>query len=196
MGHVRSFVRRNAGSAGRASRQSRDSPTGSGGPLDTPTLTPQSKPVTHASRLVAQKYAPLVAFGLGPGILAAGPVTYRQYSLSRRLCEPDLSSFVGSTGTGHRANQALRPSPEAPPNHAGRRQSIDDARRRSTRTGCWNAYCARAARSPHPRQREGSAESRQRWALVAPAESVSPRRVATSSDDDENALSTRSRDAR
>jgi hypothetical protein len=101
--------------AGRASRQSRDSPNGSVGPLDTPTLTPQSKPVTHASRLVAQKYAPLVAFGLGPGILAAGPVTYRQYSLLRQLCDPDLNSFVGSTGTGHRVNQALRPSPEAPP---------------------------------------------------------------------------------
>ena len=54
------------------------------GPLDAPTLTPQSKPVTHASRLVAQDCAPLVAFGLGPGILAAGPVAYRHYSYRRR----------------------------------------------------------------------------------------------------------------
>jgi hypothetical protein len=79
-----------------------------------PTLTPQSKPVTHASRLVAHDYAPLVAFGLGPGILAAGPVTYRQYSLLRRLCEPELNSLVGLARTGHRVNGAFRSSPEAP----------------------------------------------------------------------------------
>jgi len=45
--------------------------------------TPQSKPVTHASRLVAQ-IAPLVAFGLGPRILAAGPARVRLYSYPGR----------------------------------------------------------------------------------------------------------------
>ena len=44
-----------------------------------PAPAPQSKPVTPASRLVARS-APLVAFGLGPRILATGPATYRHYS--------------------------------------------------------------------------------------------------------------------
>jgi hypothetical protein len=55
---------------------------------DAPTPTPQSKPVTRVSRLVAQDIAPLVAFGLGPGILAAGPAPYRQYSYHEGLCKP------------------------------------------------------------------------------------------------------------
>lgn len=63
-----------------------------------PTPTPQPEPVTHASRLVAQDIAPLVAFGLGPGILAAGPATYRHYSYSGRLCEPDLNSWSDQDG--------------------------------------------------------------------------------------------------
>jgi hypothetical protein len=46
---------------------------------------PQSKPVTRASRLVAQT-APLVAFGLGSRILAAGPAHNRLYSYYRRQC--------------------------------------------------------------------------------------------------------------
>ena len=48
---------------------------------------PQSKPVTPASRLVAQE-APLVAAGLGLRILAAGPARLRLYSCCGRLCEP------------------------------------------------------------------------------------------------------------
>jgi hypothetical protein len=47
---------------------------------------PQSKPVAHAPRLVAQ-IAPLVAFGLGMRILAAGPAHQRLYSHRRRLCD-------------------------------------------------------------------------------------------------------------
>jgi hypothetical protein len=66
------------------------------GPVEVaPTPTPQSKPVTRASRLVAQDIAPLVAFGLGPGVLAAGPATYRQYSYRWRLCEPARNSLPG-----------------------------------------------------------------------------------------------------
>ena len=48
-----------------------------------PAPAPQSKPVTPASRLVAQE-TPLVASGLGLRILAAGPATYRQYSYRQR----------------------------------------------------------------------------------------------------------------
>ena len=80
----------------RSTRQGHDLRTGWVGPVQVaPTPTPQSKPVTHASRLVAQDIAPLVAFGLGPGILAAGPVTYRHYSYRCRLCKSDLNSLLG-----------------------------------------------------------------------------------------------------
>ena len=48
-----------------------------------PAPAPQSKPVTPASRLMAQE-TPLVASGLGLRILAAGPATYRQYSYRQR----------------------------------------------------------------------------------------------------------------
>src|ERR1700684_2551313 len=44
---------------------------------------PQSKPVAHASRLVAL-VAPLVAFGLGSRILAAGPAPPTTVLLSPR----------------------------------------------------------------------------------------------------------------
>src|SRR5438270_1208092 len=44
---------------------------------------PQSKPVAHAARLVAQ-VAPSVAFGPGVRILAAGPAHLRLYSDCRR----------------------------------------------------------------------------------------------------------------
>src|ERR1700732_231609 len=54
---------------------------------------PQSKPVTRASRLVAQ-VAPLVAFGLGLRILAAGPAHVRLYSYHGRLCEPRAQEFA------------------------------------------------------------------------------------------------------
>ena len=115
-GHVRSFVRRNARSPSCASRQSRDVRSASPGRSTAPTLTPQSKPVTHASRLVARNYAPLVAFGPGPGILAAGPVTYRQYSLLRRLCETDPNSLgrPGARGAS-RERGRFAPSPGVQP---------------------------------------------------------------------------------
>jgi hypothetical protein len=74
------------------------------GPVEVaPTLTPQSKPVTQTSRLVAQNVAPLAAFGLGGRILAAGPATYRHYSYRWRLCKPHLNSllvFVAGAGIG------------------------------------------------------------------------------------------------
>ena len=55
--------------------------------------TPQSKPVTPASRLVARE-APLVGAGLGLRILAAGPAHVRLYSYSGRLCEPGPQKFA------------------------------------------------------------------------------------------------------
>jgi hypothetical protein len=56
------------------------------------TPAPQSKPVAHASRLVARG-APSVAFGLGLRILAAGPARIRLYSDRGRLCDPDAKVF-------------------------------------------------------------------------------------------------------
>jgi hypothetical protein len=47
---------------------------------------PQSKPVTPASRLVAQ-VAPSVASGLGLSVPAAGPARQPQYSCCGRMCE-------------------------------------------------------------------------------------------------------------
>ena len=76
---------------------------------------PQSKPVTPASRLVAQ-VAPLVAFGLGASILAAGPAVHRLYSHRGRLCEPDPSSLPGRVaGAGIGLIRATAPArlPEA-----------------------------------------------------------------------------------
>ena len=83
-------------------------------------LAPQSKPVTRASRLVAQ-VAPLVAFGLGLRILAAGPARVRLYSYRGRLCEPDLKSLLGLV-RGHRliARQQPGPSPDRRARSAGR----------------------------------------------------------------------------
>ena len=54
---------------------------------------PQSKPVTPASRLVAQ-VAPSVASGLGPRILAAGPARSRLYSDCRRYVD-QAGKFLG-----------------------------------------------------------------------------------------------------
>ena len=54
---------------------------------------PQSKPVTPASRLVAQT-APLVACGLGLRIVAAGPARLRPYSCCGRLCKPDQKGLL------------------------------------------------------------------------------------------------------
>jgi len=51
------------------------------------TPAPQSKPVTHASRLVAH-IAPSVAVERKLRILAAGPASHRLYSYRRHLCEP------------------------------------------------------------------------------------------------------------
>ena len=78
-------------------------PPGRWGNADRSTApAPQSKPVTPASRLVAQ-VAPLVASGLGLRILAAGPAHLRLYSRCGRLCEPGLKSLLGLVrGRGHR----------------------------------------------------------------------------------------------
>jgi hypothetical protein len=63
----------------------------------TPAL--QSKPVAHASRLVAQ-VAPSVAFGLGVRIPAAGPAHLRLYSHSGRVRGPQkiCSNFSARIG--------------------------------------------------------------------------------------------------
>lgn len=59
---------------------------------------PQSKPVAHASRLVAQG-APSVALGLGVRILAAGPAHVRLYSDCRRYVN-DSSKICWSSSAG------------------------------------------------------------------------------------------------
>ena len=62
---------------------------------------PQSRPVTPASRLVAQT-APLVACGLGLRIVAAGPAHLRPYSCCGRLCEPDQKGLLRVRAGGGR----------------------------------------------------------------------------------------------
>src|ERR1019366_6540848 len=90
---------------------------------------PQSKPVARASRLVAQ-IAPLVASGLGPRILAAGPAPVRLYTHYGRLCgrRPSESSrairfraweLIAPTGplarrTPHEAANAKRARQQRP----------------------------------------------------------------------------------
>jgi hypothetical protein len=82
-------------------------PVGNAGRSTAP--APQSKPVTPASRLVAQ-ITPLVAFGLGLRILAAGPAPFQLYSYCGR-CEPDLKSLLGLVrGRGHRLIPRQRPA--------------------------------------------------------------------------------------
>ena len=71
---------------------------------------PQSKPVTPATRLVAQ-IAPSVASGLGLRILAAGPARVRRYSYCGRLCETRTQSLLGLVGRrGHRLIPRQRPA--------------------------------------------------------------------------------------
>ena len=62
---------------------------------------PQSKPVTPASRLVAQT-TPLVAYGLGLRIVAAGPARLRPYSCCGRLCEPEQKGLLRVRAEGGR----------------------------------------------------------------------------------------------
>jgi len=59
------------------------------------TPAPQSKPVAHASRLVAH-IAPLVAFGLGVRILAAGPARITTLLRLHAICAMSLKVFPGS----------------------------------------------------------------------------------------------------
>jgi hypothetical protein len=89
------------------------------GPVEVaPTPTPRSKPITQASRLVAQDIALSVAFGLGPRILAAGPATYRHYSYRWRLCKPDLNSLLGLVRGGRdRVNAGAPPKPRGASDH-------------------------------------------------------------------------------
>jgi hypothetical protein len=69
-------------------------PPGRWGNARTAQQTPQSKPVTHASRLVAQS-APSVAFGLGMRILAAGPAQLPTVLQWRRLRARSSESLLG-----------------------------------------------------------------------------------------------------
>jgi hypothetical protein len=76
--------RKRARTPERSMRLGRDHRIGGVTPVES-APAPQSKPVARASRLVAQ-IAPLVASGLGPRILAAGPAPVRLYSYYGRLC--------------------------------------------------------------------------------------------------------------
>src|SRR5207248_5030476 len=70
---------------------------------------PQSKPVTHASRVVAH-VAPSVASGLGLRILAAGPAVDRLYSYRGRLHEPGPNNLLGLVhGRGDQLTRCQRP---------------------------------------------------------------------------------------
>ena len=67
---------------------------------------PQSKPVTPASRLVAQE-APLVAFGLGLRILAAGPAIFD--------CTPFAGGYVSQSSIVCSAHPRARASADSSP---------------------------------------------------------------------------------
>ena len=82
--------RKRARTAGRH-RVARKQAGWSGWPAEVPPPAPQSKPITLVSRLVA-RIAPLVAFGLGLRILAAGPAVLRPYSFRGALHEPVRNS--------------------------------------------------------------------------------------------------------
>ena len=147
------------------------------------TPAPQSKPVTAASRLVAQE-APLVAFGLGLRILAAGPAVFDcspfaggcvsqssivRLAAARRLKThlPILFSLSGHIrGHGHRLIHRQHGSS---PTELARAGIIDRSRDGGDRTEHWDIrsiaiepYRTQALRSddenraiatPTPRQR-------------------------------------------
>jgi hypothetical protein len=106
----RGSARKGRGLEPRRVHLGRDAATGRWGNAHRSTApAPQSKPVTPASRLVAQE-APLVASGLGLRILAAGPAPVRLYSYRGRLCEPGLKSLRGLVRRrGHRLISRQRP---------------------------------------------------------------------------------------
>ena len=81
-----------------------------GGALRSTAPAPQSKPVTHASRLVAL-VAPSVASGLGLSILAAGPARDSHYSYRERLCAQPSKAIVrelSDSSTGHSSDARPR----------------------------------------------------------------------------------------
>ena len=83
------------------------------GPWRSPPPTPRSKPVTQASRLVAQETAPLVAFRLGPGSWPQGQPLIDSTPISGGYVRPDLNSLLGLVrGRGHPLI-ALRGQPAA-----------------------------------------------------------------------------------
>jgi len=81
-----------------------------GGALRSTAPAPQSKPVTHVSRLVAL-VAPSVASGLGLSILAAGPARDSHYSYRERLCAQPPKAIVrelSDASTGHSSDARPR----------------------------------------------------------------------------------------
>jgi hypothetical protein len=86
-----------------------------------PQPAPQSKPVTLVSRLVA-RIAPLVAFGLGSRILAAGPVPHRQYSYYGRSVRTPKSHYGRRPEPRPRRDLATAADPPTRP-LAARRQT-------------------------------------------------------------------------
>ena len=79
---------------------------------------PQSKPVTHASRLVTQ-ISPSMASGLRLKILAAGPVRIRLYSYRGRYVNPTSKVCWGARAERPAAHARARPVARRGPPLAG-----------------------------------------------------------------------------
>jgi hypothetical protein len=107
-------ARKEEGENPRAFNQIGTRPPGRWGNARRATPAPQSKPVAHASRLVAH-VAPSVAFGLGVRIPAAGPAHLRLYSHSGRF--RTRPSKVARTPPRASADSRQPPGP-TPTDHA------------------------------------------------------------------------------
>ena len=100
--------RKSARTAERCQGRDDDAGPGEVALVESPPPAPQSKPVTLAPRLVART-APLVAFGLGLRILAAGPAPISTVLRLRALCEPTQNSFAINHGARPRLGP-IRPN--------------------------------------------------------------------------------------
>ena len=107
---------------------------------------PQSKPVTPASRLVA-RVEPLVAFGLGPRILAAGPARIRLARFAGGYV--NQSSIVCSAHPRARASVDSSPADSSSLTELARAGIIDRSRDPETaRSIGIPAHCYRALSRP------------------------------------------------
>ena len=109
---------------------------------------PQSKPVTHASRLVAQ-VAPSVAFGLGMRILAAAPAHVRLYSDFSRHVNQRPKGWPGPAGGCERRQIRGASRRGRPPRSLPAGEPMSDTATPADRINSWDVRSP--ARTPNPR---------------------------------------------